>query len=532
MKKRDKYALTTESPWGNVTALMMTLDLNTLPPAARPGVQALLDENQRLAQSLKFKDEIIRLLNARLWGPKSEKLSPDQMTLLLGELVVTPQEVEQEASRPEPDKSLPKAKAPRGPHAGRDRLPEQLERREQIVPCCPEDCRCARCGAERPIIGYEVKEELVCVPASFHVRVLKREKRGSHCLDEQGVAVAAAPARIVPKGKLSDEFLIETLAAKFQQHLPVYRQCVLLREEHGIDLSRQTINDGLLAAADLLRAVLVAQRAQLLAGGYIQADETTLPCQTGEKTGKNHKAYLWEYSHPGGLVVFDFQMGRGREGPRKFLHGFRGKLQCDGYAVYDQLGEGIIFVACMAHIRREFVEAAKVAPQDPVPVELIALIGQLYKIERDARVRGLGVTERYQLRQAQSAPVMAALKTRITDVRQQRPPGSMLAKGCDYALGQWSRMEEYLKDGQLEIDNNWCEGAMRPVALGRKNWMHVGNEQAGPKIAAMFSIVETCRRLDIKLRAYLGDVLPKLADWPMTRVAELTPQAWKAAHAQ
>jgi hypothetical protein len=133
------------------------------------------------------------------------------------------------------------------------------------------------------------------------------------------------------------------------------------------------------------------------------------------------------------------------------------------------------------------------------------------------------------LRQQKSLPVMDALKTRIRDIRQQRSPGSTLAKACDYALGQWSRMEEYLKDGQVEIDNNWCEGAMRPIALGRKNWLHVGNAVAGTKVAAIMSIVETCRRLDIPLRSYLNDVLPKLGDWTITRVAELTPSSWKAA---
>ena len=171
----------------------------------------------------------------------------------------------------------------------------------------------------------------------------------------------------------------------------------------------------------------------------------------------------------------------------------------------------------------------KLAPLDPLPVELVARIGQLYGVEREARQQGLSARARLKLRQEKSQPLMAALKRRITQVRQEVSPGSQLAKACDYALGQWSRMEEYLQDGQVEIDNNWCEGAMRPVALGRKNWLHIGSEEAGPRVAAVMSIVETCRRLDIKLRPYLRDVLSKLGDWPITRVAELTPRAWKAA---
>jgi hypothetical protein len=279
----------------------------------------------------------------------------------------------------------------------------------------------------------------------------------------------------------------------------------------------------------LLVPVVKAQQRDLLAGGYIQADETRMPCQTHEKTGRNHQAYLWEFSRPGGVVVFDFQMGRSREGPRAFLQGFRGKLQCDGYDAYDKLGEGIVYVACGAHVRRGFVEASKVAPLDPLPREILEKFGQLYAVETEAREGRLGPEGRLALRQTKSVPVMAALKTRLEQIRQQRAPGGRLDQACAYALGQWSRWEEYLKDGLIEIDNNWCEGAIRPVALGRKNWLHVGSPEAGPKVAAIASVVETCRRLDIKLRAYLLDVLPRLGEWPIHRVAELTPTAWKVA---
>jgi hypothetical protein len=290
-----------------------------------------------------------------------------------------------------------------------------------------------------------------------------------------------------------------------------------------------TLTSGILAAGGLLTAVVRAQAEELGKSSYLQADETTVPVQTGEKSGRNHRAYIWEYSQPGGPVVFDFQMGRGREGPEKFLLGFRGTLQCDGYAAYDQLGEGIVYAGCLAHARRGFVEAAKLAPQNPLPPEIVERIGQLYAVEEKARQAGLGPVERAALRQSQSAPLMEALKLRLVEIRQQIPPGGKLAQACDYALGQWSRLEEYLKNGLVEIDNNWCEGAMRPLALGRKNWLHLGSPEAGPKVAAIASIVETCRRLDINLRTYLKAILPKLGDWPANRVAELTPTACKAA---
>lgn len=503
----------------------------TLPATARQVFEDLQAEVARLGKIIQLKDEQIKLLNFRLFGPKSEKLSSAQMPLLLAEISLTAREVEQEAELPQKQKDhpLPKAKKPRPNHPGREKLAEHLERREEIIACCPQDCRCAKCGAERPVIGYETREELACEPAKFWVRVIQREKRGSHCLEEQGVVTAAAPAQIIPKSKLSNEFVIEVLAQKYQQHLPVYRQCATLAEDQGIELSRKTLTDAILAAGGLLNAVVKAQQRELLAGGYLQADETTVPCQTPEQTGRNHRAYLWEYSVPGGVVVFDFRMGRGREGPKEFLKGFRGTLQSDGYGAYADLGEGIVYAGCMAHARREFVDAAKVAPHDPLPAEVIARFGELYAVESQARQAALGAEARRVLRQTQSVPVMAALKERLVAIRQALAPGGTLAKACNYALGQWSRLEEYLRDGRLEIDNNWCEGAIRPLALGRKNWLHIGSEQAGPKVAAIASIVETCRRLDINLRKYLNDVLPRLGQWPINRVAELTPTAWKAA---
>ena len=444
------------------------------PSDLRQALELAQSENERLLRIIQLKDEQIRLLNFKMFGPKSEKLSPAQIPLLLQEISLMAGEVEQEAELPDAQKQVPvpAARKARRNHPGREKLPEHLERREEILPCCPQDCQCAKCGAERPVIGYESREELACEPAKFWVRVIKREKRGSHCEEEQGVATAPAPAQIVPKGKLSNEFIIEVLVRKYQLHLPVYRQCAALVEDYGIELSRKTLNDAILAAGSLLGAVVGAQRRELLAGGYIQADETTMPCQTDEKTGRNHRAFIWEFSLPGGIVNFEFQMGRGRGGPREFLKGFRGKLQSDGYPVYAELGEGIVYVGCGGHIRRGFVDAAKVAPLDPVPPEIVARFGELYAVEKEAREGQLSSEARLALRQARSAPVMAALKTRLVEIRQQIQPGGKLYQACDYALGQWSRWEEYLRDGQIEIDNNWCEGAIRPLALGR-NYVEV-----------------------------------------------------------
>ena len=509
------------------------IELETLSEPVRQLILNQQAELARLTLILKLKEEEIKLLNYRFFGPKSEKLSKEQMDLLFQEPGLRSEEVTKEADLPESQKTTKprKARTARRRNPGRDKLPEHLERREVIIRCPPIDRQCEVCGAERPVLGYETHEELAMEPAKFYVKVVRREKRASHCLPEQGVVTAPAPARILPKGKFSDEFIIDVLVRKYQQHLPVYRQCAILAENHDLDLSRSTLTQAVLAAGELLRAVVRAQAQELKKGSYIQADETTMPVQGGERTGKNHTAYLWQFSLPAGPVVFDFQMGRGRAGPAEFLKGFRGVLQCDGYKAYDKLGEGIEYAGCISHVRRGFVDASKLAPLDPLPMDVLGRFHKLYAVERESREAKESVEQRLARRQKHSVPIMAGLKERVIEIRQGIMPGTKLAGACDYALGQWSRLEVYLKNGLVAIDNNSCEGGMRPVALGRKNWLHLGSAEAGPKVAAIASIIETCRRMDIKLRDYLSDVLPKLGEWPSNRVGELTPMAWKAAQA-
>jgi hypothetical protein len=281
-----------------------------------------------------------------------------------------------------------------------------------------------------------------------------------------------------------------------------------------------------------LQAIGGALRADLLAGSYLQADETTVGVQSERTRGRNHQGYLWQYSRPGGPVVFDFRMGREREGPRQFLGDFNGILQSDGYAAYDCLGgPDLVHAGCMAHARRGFIDALKIAPGEPAATAVVAEIAKLYGVEKSARELSLSPRERACLRQLRSVPVLTALKEKIILLRQEVLPKSALGKACDYALGQWSRLIVYATHGEVEIDNNWCENAMRPVALGRKNWLHIGSAEAGPRVAAIASIIETCRRLDINVREYLLEVLPRVPNWPAKRIAELTPMAWAAAKA-
>jgi len=515
--------------------------LQSLAPELRVPIeeewQRLTQEQQRLAGENKLLQEMLRLLRIEKYGAKSEQLSDRQLALLELEPGVAAEEIEIEAQRRDEEKQKledPTAPAPaRRSHPGRHELPAHLPRVEEILVCTPEQCRCGACGAETKLIGYDTSEELEVKPAEYFVRVIKREKRACGQCEQSTVNAAPLPPKIVEKGKASNAVVVDVILKKYRDHVPLYRQAAILQRDAGLALSRMTLCGWVMQGGIWLESIREVLRAELLAGTYIQADETPVGVQTGEKTGSNHRAFLWQYSRPKGPVVFDFQMGRGREGPRQFLGRFNCRLQSDGYSAYDRIGgEGIIHCGCMAHVRRGFIDALKVNPGESAAQNIVDLIAALYAVEKQARESGLNPTQRQALRQQASAPVLVALKSQIIAARQAVLPKSALGKACDYALGQWERVSVYLAYGEVEIDNNWCENAMRPTVLGRKNWLHIGSEEAGPRIAAITSVIETCRRLGINEREYLLDVLPKIPSWPANRIAELSPTVWANTHAR
>jgi transposase len=268
-------------------------------------------------------------------------------------------------------------------------------------------------------------------------------------------------------------------------------------------------------------------KADLLQGNYIQADETPIGVQSEKTLGRNHNAFAFQYSRPGGPVVFDFQMSRGREGPKKFLQNYGGILQSDGFSGYEKIGSSqIIRAGCMAHARRKFSDLLKIDPKNKDGKKVLQQIAKLYEIEAKAREEKYSPQQRHQQRQAQSLPLMEELKVQLMEIRARELPAGMLAKACNYALNQWEKLIAFLDHGIVEIDQNFCENGMRPVALGRKNWLHIGSEKAGPKIAAILSVFETCKRLKINIRDYLNDVLPKLGNWMRSKVADLTADRW------
>ena len=469
--------------------------------------------------------ELRRLDLLEKYGPAGEKLSDEQLELLEREPGVSSAEVEAESERAQlklPLKALKK-------HPGRQELPAHLPRIEKIIACTPEQCVCGNCGKENSVIGYEKSEQLDVKPAEYFVVVSMREKRACKACEEQGVECAPAPVRIIERSLASDRVVIDTVVSKYADHLPLYRQSAILQREAGIDLSRATLDGWVMRVGELLRPITVAMGQELLSGSYIQADETTVGVQMHDGRGKNHQAYLWQYSRPGGPVVFDFRMGREREGPKRFLSNFEGILQSDGYGAYDQIGgEGIVHAACWAHARRKFFDAVKLNPKDQTSIQIVAQMNELFAIDAKARDGGLSQIDRHLLRLEKSKPLLDQIKAAIEAARAAALPKSALAKACNYTLTLWSRLSRFLEYPELELSNNWVENSMRPVALGRKNWIHLGSKEAGPRVAAIVSIVETCRRLSLPIRDYLGSVLPGLADFPIKRVAELTPSAWAA----
>jgi transposase len=223
------------------------------------------------------------------------------------------------------------------------------------------------------------------------------------------------------------------------------------------------------------------------------------------------------------------RLGREREGPKRFLGNFEGILQSDGYGAYDQIGgPKIVHAACWAHARRKFIDAVKLNPKDTTSIQIVAQMDELFAIDAQARQEGSSQIDRHVLRLEKSQPLLEQIKAAIQAARTGALPKSALVKACDYTLTLWSRLSRFLEYPELELSNNLAENAMRPVALGRRNWIHIGSQEAGPRVAAIISIVETCRRLSLPLRDYLGSVLPGLADFPRTRVGELTPNAWAA----
>jgi transposase len=476
-------------------------------------------------------EEQLRLERIRKYGPASEKLSNAQLELLELEPGVSSQEVQAE-SRREPVAEPARSRYQRK-HPGRQELPADLPRVDRVIACAPEQCQCKSCGQAMEIIGYDESEQLDVEPAKYFVLVTKREKRACRSCEQGSVATAPLPARIIDKALVSDRVVVDTVVGKYCDHLPLYRQSAMLDREAGLEISRATMDGWVMRVGELLIPIAGAIARELLAGRYIQADETPVDVQMHDRRGKNHQAYLWQYGRPGGGAVFEFRLGRGREGPKLFLGDFDGILQTDGYIGYEKVGgPKMVHACCWAHARRKFFEAHKVSPGETIAKGIVRHIDDLFGIDAEARAQGLDLAVRDELRQELARPLLQTIQTAVEAARASALPSSKLGQAATYTLGLWSKLELFLKHPELELSTNLAENSMRPVALGRKNWIHIGSPQAGPKVAAILSIVETCRRLSIPIREYLAEILPGLAGTSIQRMPELTPAAWAARREQ
>ena len=512
--------------------------------------QALSDKDAELARSrqalaaaeaiIQKLKEAIRLERICKYGKQSEKLTDLQLELLDIEPAVSSEEIDAESQR-EPLREESQSGVPAEPqkknrkkHPGRNELPSHLERIEEIVACATEQCRCGKCGAETRVIGYEETEVLGMKPAVYFVRVVKREKRACAACVMQGVVTAPAPERIAPKSIFADETIIGILINKYCDALPLYRQRAILIRDLGIDVALTTINDAVLRVGELLIPVIGTMKRDLLAGGYIQADETHVGVQTPDKKGSNHRAFFWQYSAPGKGVVFDFEMTRSKKVATEFFKDYGGILHTDGYVVYEKdIGtKELIHACCFAHARRGFIDAIKVQTKAQMPdarlERAITLMDDLFAIDRQAREQNLSLAARHALRQECAPGLLDELHTLLSEMTASGTilPQSVAGKAINYTLKRWAKLTQFLKHPVIELSTNWAENSMRPIAIGRKNWLHLGSKEAGPKIAAIFSIVETCRKLGVPIRQYLAHVLPGLADRSIQELAGLTPIAY------
>jgi transposase len=405
-------------------------------------------------------------------------------------------------------------------------LPETLEREEQVID--PEGDL-----TNYKIIGEEVTEVLVLVPASFKVKRIVRRKWALKDADQEGkgVLIAPIPSRTVKRGLFDESLLSFLTISKYIDHLPLYRLKKIFERE-GIEIPPSTLSDNIAAVSQALLPIYNALKREVVASLYIQADETPIKVLESEKKGACHMGYYWAYHSPGNeLVLFDYQKGRGQDGPKKLFANFRGVVQSDGYQVYQALfknNSNINQIFCMAHIRRKFDEAS--AYDQERSQYVLKEIGKIYAVEKQIREsdQKLSETQIVEIRYAQVMPVMIQLKEWMLQQYSKALPQSPIGKALAYALGLWDNMKYYCLHGHLQVDNNAVENAIRPIALGRKNYLFAGSHDAAQNAAILYSLFATCKKHQINPEKWLTDILQKINDITYEgKFSDLLPHRWK-----
>lgn len=491
-------------------------------------ISRLEQERERLEQRLMILQEKHQLtreelawLKRQLYGHKSERfLGADeaQLTLELEGLVEKMREEELQQISYQRKKTNKDEKSGHG----RTPLPTHLRREEIIIE--PEELPE---GSKK--IGEEVTEILEYKKAEIYVKKYIRPKYALP--EEQGIRIGNLPSFPIPKGNAGPSLLAHILIGKYVDHLPLYRQQQQFKRL-GVDISDKTLGGWIPPACDLVTPIYEQLVQTVQQSGYIQVDETPIKVLDKNKKQDTHKGYYWVYyAACEKTVCFQYRKGRGRAGPKEFLEGFTGAIQADGWQVYDKFEktEGIRLLGCMAHARRKFEESLNTDRTRATHV--LTEMQRLYDIERKAREENLDYQSRKKLRETESLPVMKALKSWLLENApvdgSKVLPRSNIGSAISYTLSMWPRLERYLEDGRYEIDNNWVENSIRPVALGRKNYLFAGSHDAAQRSAMIYSLIATCKKNDVDPTEWFTDVLTRIQDHPINKIDELLPGNWK-----
>ena len=386
-------------------------------------------------------------------------------------------------------------------------------------------CTTPGCGCTLRRIGEDVSEKLDYTPGVFTV---ERHIRGKWaCARCETISQAPVPAQVIDKGIATAGLLAQVLVAKYADHLPLYRQESIFARA-GCALPRSTLGAWVGVCGVRLQPLVDALRHELLSHAVLHADETPLEMlKPGNK--KTHRAYLWAYA-PGAFedmkaVVYDYCESRAGEHARAFLGDWKGALVCDDFSGYKQsFTQGVVEAGCMAHARRKFFDLHQ-SSQSPVAAQALQHIAALYEIERE--VKSLSAQERQAIRQARARPLAEAMHAWMVLQRQKILDGSVTAKALDYSLKRWGALTRFVDDPQLPIDNNWIENQIRPIAIGRGNWLFVGSLRAGQRAAAIMSLIHSARLNGHDPYAYLKDVLTRLPTHQNSQIALLLPHRWQ-----
>ncbi len=408
-------------------------------------------------------------------------------------------------------------------HKGRQPLPTDLPVEEIVI-----EPQGDLTGMKH--IGDEITETVDYYPG---VLVKKRYIRRKYaCVEtvegEKEIIIGELPKRVIPKGIAEVGLLTYIIISKFVDHLPFYRLIEKFKREHDWNIQKSTLNDWFAACCKLLEPLYEELIKQALQTDYLQADESPNRVLDSNKPKATHQGYMWVYRNPvNGMVLFDYRKGRGMEGPSELLKDFSGYLQCDGYAAYTALSRKmpqIRLVSCLAHIRRKFVDATGNHPEKAGVA--LGMIQQLYELEKTFKSEGLNPGQRKERRMMESKPVYDKLMNWVEENHKQNLSKESIGKALHYAYTELPQLEAYLGDGRMEIDNNLIENKIRPLALGRKNYLFSGSHEGAQRAAMVYSLLASCKSLDINPYDYLKDVLEKIGDYPVNKLQDLLPSNW------